>query len=85
MSLVYVIRKKDREQPVSDHLLLEEALQHWEAMGCTHQEHYIEVFEGTEISRPEKPIDIIYLFIDGADSYDGDQGNIDDFDVTRFM
>ena len=85
MSLVYVIRKKDREQPVSDQLLLEEALRHWEVMGYSHKEHYIEVFEGPEISRPEKPPEVIDLFIDDTDFSDEGQGNIDDFDIDFFL
>ena len=44
MNLVYVIRKKGREQPVSDQLLLEEALYHWKAMGYEHPEYYIPAF-----------------------------------------
>ena len=85
MSLVYVIRKKDRKQPVSDYLLVEEALYHWEAMGYEHPEYYIEVFEGPEIPLPDKPIEAMYLFI--ADDYSTDEftESIENFHITRFM
>ncbi len=85
MSLVYVIRKKDREQPVSDYLLLEEALYHWEAMGYEHPEYYIEVFEGPEIQLPDKPIEAIYLFIADDDSSDEYPESLENFHITRFM
>ncbi len=85
MSLVYVIRKRDRKQPVSDYLLLEEALYHWEAMGYEHPEYYIEVFEGPEIPLPDKPIEAMYLFLADDDSADEYLETIENFHITRFM
>ena len=85
MSLVYVIRKKDREQPVSDYLLLEEALYHWNAMGYEHPEYYIEAFEGPEIPLPEQPIEAMYLYIADDDSLDEYPGPIGNFHIIRFM
>ena len=85
MSLVYVIRMRDREQPVSDYLLLEEALYHWEVMGYEHPEYYIEVFEGPEIYLPDKPIEVLYLFVADDDSADEYPGPIENFHITRFM
>jgi len=85
MSLVYVIRKRDRKQPVSDYLLLEEALYHWEAMGYEHPEYYIEVFEGPEIPLPDKPIEATYLFLADDDSADEYLETIENFHITRFM
>ena len=85
MRLVYVIRKRDRKQPVSDYLLLEEALYHWEAMGYEHPEYYIEVFEGPEIPLPDKPIEVMYLFIADDDSTDEYLEPIENFHITRFM
>ena len=85
MSLVYVIRKKDKEQPVSDYLLLEEALYHWEAMGYERPAYYIEAFEGPEIPLPDKPIEAMYLFIADDDSTDEYTESIENFHVTRFM
>jgi len=85
MSLVYVIRKRDRKQPVSDYLLLEEALYHWEAMGYKHHEYYIEVFEGPEIPFPEQPIEAMYLFIADDDSLDEYLEPIENFHISRFM
>jgi hypothetical protein len=84
MNLVYVIRMKDREQPVSDALLLEEALCHWEAMGYEHPEYYIEVFEGPEVPIPDQPIEAMYLYFDD-DTPDEYPEAIEDFQVTRFM
>ena len=85
MNLVYVIRKRDREQPVSDYLILEEALYHWNAMGYEHPEYYIEAFEGPEILLPDKPIEAIYLFITDDDSSDEYLEPIENFNITRFM
>jgi len=85
MSLVYVIRKKDSQQPVSDYLLLEEALYHWEAMGYEHPAHYIEVFEGPEMPLPDKPIEAMYLFIADDDSTDEYTESLENFHITRFM
>jgi hypothetical protein len=85
MRLVYVIRKRDRKQPVSDYLLLEEALYHWEAMGYEHPEYYIEVFEGPEIPLPDKPTEAMYLFLADDDSSDEYLEPIENFDITRFM
>lgn len=84
MSLVYVIRKRDRKQPVSDYLLLEEALYYWEVMGYEHPEYYIEVFEGPEIPLPDKPIEAMYLYFDD-DTPDEYPEPIENFQVTRFM
>ncbi len=85
MSLVYVIRKRDRKQPVSDYLLLEEALYHWNAMGYEHPDYYIEVFEGPEIPLPDKPIEVLYLFVADDDSEDEYPRPIENFHITRFM
>ena len=85
MSLVYVIRKRDRKQPLSDYLLLEEALYHWEAMGYEHPEYYIEVFEGSEIPLPDKPIEDMSLFLVDDDSADEYLETIENFHITRFM
>ena len=85
MSLVYVIRKKDREQPVSDYLLLEEALYHWNTMGYEHPEYYIEVFEGPEIPLPEQTIEDMYLFRADDDSLDEYPGPIENFYIIKFM
>ena len=85
MSLVYVIRKRDRKQPVSDYLLLEEALYHWEAMGYEHPEYYIEVFAGPEIPLPYKLIEAMYLFLADDDSADEYLETIENFHITRFM
>ena len=84
MSLVFVIRKKDREQPVSDYLLLEEALYHWNAMGYEHPEYYIEVFEGPEIIIEEEPIEAMYLFISDEDTLDDHNELLDGFSFNIF-
>jgi len=84
MSLVYVIRMKDREQPVSDYLLLEEALYHWNAMGYEHPEYYIEVFEGPEIIIKEEPIEAMYLFISDEDTLDDHNELLDGFSFNIF-
>jgi len=85
MSLVYVIRKRDRKQPVSDYLLLEEAFYHWEVMGYEHSEYYIEVFEGPEIPLPKQPIEAMYLFLADDDSADEYLEPIENFHIARFM
>jgi hypothetical protein len=85
MNLVYVIRKRDRKQPVSDYLLLEEALSHWNAMEYEHPAYYIEVFEGPEIPLPEQPIEAMYLFITDDDSLDEYPEPIENFHIIRFM
>ena len=79
MSLVYVIRKKGREQPVSDYLLLEEALYHWNVMGYEHPEYYIEVFEGLEIIIEDEPIEAMYLFFSDEDLQDEHNELLDGF------
>ncbi len=84
MSLVYMIRMKDREQPVSDYLLLEEALYHWNAMGYEHPEYYIEVFEGPEIINEEEPIEVMYLFISDEDTLDDHNELLDGFSFNTF-
>ena len=84
MSLVYVIRMKDREQPVSDYLLLEEALYHWNAMGYKHPEYYIEVYEGPEIINEEEPIEAMYLFISDEDTLDDHNELLDGFSFNIF-
>ena len=84
MSLVYVIRMKDREQSVSDYLLLEEALYHWNAMGYEHPEYYIEVFEGPEIIIDEEPIEAMYLFISEEDTLDDHNELLDGFSFNIF-
>ena len=84
MSLVYVIRMKDREQPVSDYLLVEEALYHWNAMGYEHPEYYIEAFEGPEIEILEEPIEAMYLFISDEDTLDDHNELLDGFSFNIF-
>ena len=84
MSLVYVIRMKDREQPVSDYLLLEETLYHWNAMGYERPEYYIEVFEGPEIIIEEEPIEAMYLFISDEDLQDENNELLDGFSFNSF-
>ena len=84
MSLVYVIRKKDREQPVSDYLLLEEALYHWNVMGYEHPEYYIEAFEGPEIIIEEEPIEAMHLFILDEDTLDDHNELLDGFSFNIF-
>jgi len=84
MSLVYVIRKKDREQPVSDYLLLEEALYHWKAMGYEHPEYYIEAFEGPEIIIEEELIEAMYFFISDEDTLDDHNELLDGFSFNIF-
>ena len=84
MSLEYVIRMKDREQSVSDYLLLEEALYHWNAMGYEHPEYYIEVFEGPEIIIEEEPIEAMYLFISDEDTLDDHNELLDGFSFNIF-
>jgi len=84
MSLVYVIRKKNRDQQVSDYLLLEEALYHWNAMGYEHPEYYIEAFEGPEIIIEEEPIEAMYLFISDEDTLDDHNELLDGFSFNIF-
>lgn len=67
MSLVYVIQKTEGKQPVSDYLLLEEALTQWKVMGYKHPEYQITMCEGPEIPIPEDPIEVMYFFFSDED------------------
>jgi hypothetical protein len=85
MSLVYVIRKKNREQPVSDYLLLEEALYHWKAMGYGRPEYYIEALEGPDIIIEDGPIDVMYLSFSEVDfQEESNNPGLDMFSFTQF-
>ncbi len=70
MSLVYVIQKTEGKQPVSDYLLLEEALQQWRVMGYEHPEYQITMCEGPEIIIEDDPIEVMYFFASNEDIKD---------------
>ncbi len=75
MSLVYVIQKTEGKQPVSDYLLLEEALYQWKVMGYKHPEYQITMCEGPEIRIEEDPIEVMYFFFSDEDL----QGDLNEF------
>ncbi len=85
MSLVYVIQKTEGKQPVSDYLLLEEALYQWKGMGYKHPEYYIEVFEGPEIIIEEEPIEVMYFFVSNEDIKDDLNEFLDGFSFNTFL
>lgn len=67
MSLVYVIQKTEGKQPVSDKLLLEEALYQWKVMGYKHPEYQTVMFKGPVIPIPERLIEAMYVFVSGLE------------------
>ncbi len=75
MSLVYVIQKTEGKQPVSDYLLLEEALTQWKVMGYKHPEYQITMCEGPEIRIKEDPIEVMHFFFSDEDL----QGDLNEF------
>ena len=84
MSLVYVINKTEGKQPVSDYLLLEEALQQWRVMGYEHPEYQITMCEGPEIIIEDDPIEVMYFFVSDEDIQDGLNELLDGFMFNFF-
>ena len=84
MSLVYVIQKTEGKQPVSDYLLLEEALQQWRVMGYEHPEYQITMCEGPEIIIKEDPIEVMHFFFSDEDLQDDLNELLDGFSFNTF-
>ncbi len=84
MSLVYVIQKTEGKQPVSDYLLLEEALNQWKVMGYKHPEYQITMCEGPEIIIEDDPIEVMYFFVSDEDLQDDLNELLDGFSFNTF-
>ena len=85
---VFVIQQTDRKQPVSEFLLLEEALQQWKDQGYEHPEYQIVMCIGPARPIPERPIEAIYMFVldEELQEWSHDiHGLLDDFSISTFF
>ena len=88
MEYSFVILQVDKEQQVSGHLLLEEALQHWQVMGYKHPEYQIVMNKGPEKPIPEDPIESMYFFVADEDLLDASNNPIEllgGFSISTFL
>jgi hypothetical protein len=88
MKFVFGIQKTNEEQQVSDRLTLEEALQQWKSREYDHHEYKIVMHEGIPTSTPERPLDVMYIYVEEEDLQAMTENNherLNEFTITPFL
>lgn len=88
MNLAFVIQKTEGKLPVSEFLLLEEALLRWKVKGYEHPEYQIVMCKGPIIPIPERPLEAMYVFVSDQELKEVSNNVheiLDDFTVTSFL
>ena len=73
---------------VSDFFTLEEALLEWKSRGYDHHEDKIVMREGLPIRIPEKPLDIMYIYVPEKDLQamtENNREHLNEFTITSFL
>jgi hypothetical protein len=87
-NLVYVIQKTEGKQPVSGRLTLFEALSEWKLRGYDHHEYKIVMRKGIPTSTPERPLDVMYIYVEEEDLQAMTENNhecLNEFKITSFL